>query len=99
MGLVGKICLDSSMAETDIREEICSVFSEQMQCNTQFPFKILHAIGGGAKALALPNTSASFTWTAKEVASSGGRGAIYVWAQADMALNNRKDDDEDSLWM
>ena len=95
MGLVGKIHLDSSMAETDIRQEICSVFFEQKQCITQFPFKILHAIGGGAKALAVPNTSASFTWTAKEVASSGGRGAIYIWAQADMALNNRKDDDED----
>ena len=86
MGLVGKIRLDSSMDETNIREEICSVFSEQMQYDTQFPFKILHAIGGGAKALS--------------VASSGGRGAIYIWAQADMALNtNGKDAANDCLWM
>ena len=100
IGLVGKIRLDSSMDETNIREEICSVFSEQMQYDTQFPFKILHAIGGGAKALSVPNTSASFTWTAKEVASSGGRGAIYIWAQADMALNtNGKDAANDCLWM
>ena len=99
MGLVGKIRLDSSMDETSIREEIRSVFSEQMQYDTQFPFKILHAIGGGAKALSVPNTSASFTWTAKEVASSGGRGAIYIWAQADMALNtNGKDDENECLW-
>ena len=83
MGLVGKICLDSSMDETNIREVICS---EQMQYDTQFPFKILHAIGGGAKALS--------------VASSGGRGAIYIWAQADMALNtNGKDAENNCLWM
>lgn len=100
MGLVGKIRLDSSMDETDIREEIRSVFSEQMQHDTQFPFKILHAIVGGAKSLSVPNTSASFTWTAKEVASSGERGAIYIWSQADMALNtSRKDAEEEWLWM
>ena len=100
MGLVGKIRLDSSMDETNIREEICSVFSEQMQYDTQFPVKILHAMGGGAKALSVPNTSASFTWTAKEVASSGVRGTIYIWAQADMALHtNGKDAENECLWM
>ena len=40
MGLVGKIRLDSSTDETNIREEICSVFSEQMQYDTQVPVKI-----------------------------------------------------------
>ena len=34
MGLVGKIHLDSSINETNIREEIHSVFSEEMQYDT-----------------------------------------------------------------
>ena len=73
----------------------------QNRCNTtQFPVKILHAMGGGAKALSVPNTSASFTWTAKEVASSGVRGTIYIWAQADMALHtNGNDTENECLWM
>lgn len=58
--------------------------------------QILQAIGGGAKALAVPNTSASFTWTPKCVATSAGKGAIYIWAQEDLALNPTDDAEEDS---
>ena len=87
MGLVGKIRLHSGMQEDDIMTEIRSVFDSKMSGDAHFPFKILQAIGGGSKSLAVPNTSSSFTWTAKEVANSAGRGAIYIWAQADLTCN------------
>ena len=87
MGLVGKIRLHSGMQEEDIMAEIRSVFASKMSEDPVFPFKILQAIGGGSKSLAVPNTSSSFVWTPKEVANSAGKGAIYVWAQADFTCN------------
>ena len=89
MSLVGNIWLDFTMEEADIRGEICFIFAEQMEYKTQFSFKILQAIGGGAKALAVPKTLTLFTWTAKEVANSGGQ--AY--------LTTNRNDDEDDLWM
>ena len=47
--------------------EIRSVFDGKMSGDANFPFTILQAIGGGSKSLAVPNTSSSFTWTAKEL--------------------------------
>ena len=39
-GLIGKVRLTSDMDEDEIREQICSVFSDKMDNNTKFPFKV-----------------------------------------------------------
>lgn len=49
----------------------------------------------------MPNTSASFKWTPKGVANSAGKGAIYIWAQEDLALAPTvpvEDAEEDKEW-
>ena len=39
-GLIGKVRLTSDMDEDEIREQICSVFSDKMDNNAKFPFKV-----------------------------------------------------------
>ena len=56
MDLVGKIRLHSGMQEKDIMTEIRTVFDSIMSGEAHFPFKILQAIGGKLKSLAVPNT-------------------------------------------
>ena len=88
-GLLGKVHLTSDMDENDTSREICSVFKKCIQeKEQQFSFSVLHPIGGGSKNLTLPNVSATFAWTAKEVAKAAGKGAIYIWAQEDLRLPN-----------
>ena len=77
--LTGKIHLTSWMNESDIREEIRSVFSKQMKRDHQFSF--LQSTGGGTKMLMTPNVSAHFTWTAQQVVSLAGQGSLYVRAE------------------
>ena len=53
----------------------------QNRCNqygTQFPLKTLHAIGGGSKALSVPNTSASFTLYTHTVCTVVHTVCVYV---------------------
>ena len=56
--------------------------------NNNFPSLYYTPIGGGSRNLTLPNVSATFAWTAKEVAKAAGKGAIYIWAQEDLRLPN-----------
>ncbi len=60
-GLVGKIEIDSMMADTDVRREIYEVFAVPMGLSDAdikndhlFPFAYLQRAGAGARSLCLP---------------------------------------------
>jgi len=80
-GLIGKICLSSAMTQEEIFSEIRSCFKEPFGGDAEFPFKVLQSAGAGSKSLILPSLSSNYEWKAKEVSSSGGTRAIYIWAQ------------------
>ena len=87
MGLVGKITLSSDMSPEDIKEEICSIFSDVIQFpenSTTFPFEYLQSSGGGSRSLCIPKVSSSFVWNAQQVASLGRNSAIYILAKSPM---------------
>ena len=72
------------MTQEEIFSEIRSCFKEPFDGDTEFPFKILQSAGAGSKSLILPSLSSSYEWKAKEVASSGGTRAVYIWAQKEL---------------
>jgi hypothetical protein len=81
-GLCGKIRINSEMTEEEILGEIRSAFQEAMGNDRNFPFQFLQMAGGGSKSLTIPVLSASYTWTAKEVAKMAGQGCLYIQAKA-----------------
>ena len=86
-GQCGKIRLHSEMTEEEVLNEVKSTFKDAMGHDRNFPFRFLQTGGGGGgtKSLTVPAMSASFTWTAKEVAKLAGQGCLYVEAQAELA--------------
>ena len=52
------------------------------------PSYILHPIGGGSRSLTIPQTSVSFSWTAREVAKVSGKGSIYILAEEDLNIED-----------
>ncbi len=69
-GLKGKIRLTSDMCETEIMDEIRSVFQRPFNNDDTFPFDILQSGGGKMKSLVIPSLSSSYLWTASAVAGS-----------------------------
>ena len=84
-GLIGKIHLESDWTEDDAFAEIRSVFSEAMENDTLFPFKMLLPTGSGTKSLTVPSLSHSFKWTPKEVAGKAGS-TIYILAEKSLKV-------------
>ena len=88
-GLVGKVHLTSEMSVDEVRAEIRSFFERAMGSNQSFPFTYLQATGGGSRSLSIPSVSASFQWTANQVAKLGNqRNTIYIIADEDLSLPN-----------
>ena len=85
-GLIGKVHLISTMTEEEVKSEIFSVFANQMKENEQFPFTFLQCNGGGSKTLIAPTVSKHFQWTAQQVVSLAGQGAIYILANDDLNI-------------
>lgn len=91
-GLIGKIEIDSTMTDLEVRKEICEVFSTSMGITTDdikngyiFPFVYLQRAGSGTRALCLPSVKPSFEWSGKQVASLAKAGSfIYVLAESDL---------------
>ena len=84
-GLIGKIHLESDWSEDDVFAEIRSVFSDAMENDTHFPFKILLPTGSGTKSLTVPSLSSSFKWTPKEVSGKAGC-TIYNLAERSLKM-------------
>lgn len=57
--LIGKVRLDSSMDEEEIRRKICSVFEGPMRKDPAFPFSFLQNTGGGTNSLSIVNVSSN----------------------------------------
>ena len=86
-GLVGKVHLTSEMSVEDVGKEIRSVFGCVMGNDISFPFLYLQATGGGSRSLSVPSVSASFQWTAQQVAKLGNqRNTIYILAEGELNL-------------
>ena len=66
------------MTEKEIKDEIRSVFHKQMKPDHNFIF--LQSAGGGTKMLMAPQVSTHFSWSAQQVVSLAGQGAIYIQA-------------------
>ena len=96
-GLVGKISLHSHMDAEEVLAEVRSVFKDAMGGSATFQFKFLQLVGGGCRTLFDPQTSSSFEWTAKDVAQSAGRGAIYILAEDELALPEQPTVEEPEL--
>lgn len=89
--LVGKVHLSSAMTIEEVGKEIRSAFEFVMYGNYSFPFKYLQGTGGGPRALTIPSVSASFQWTAQQVAKLGNqRNTIYILAEHDLRLCTEK---------
>ena len=91
-GLVGKIEIDSTMTDSDVRREVCEVFAVPMGLsesdigkNHPFPFTYLQRAGAGSRSLCLPSVKASFQWNGRQVASLAKSGSfIYLLAEAEL---------------
>ena len=74
------------MSQDDIFDKIRSCFKEPFGGDMEFPFKVLQSAGAGAKSLIVPSLSPTYEWKAKEIASSGGTRAVYIWAQKELQI-------------
>ena len=79
--LVGKILLSSDMEESEIFDEIRSVFHGPMDNDVDFSFKILQPSGGDSRSLIIPELSHSYQWSASAVAGRNGKTPIYILAE------------------
>ena len=76
------------MTIEEVEDEIRSVFKPAMGSDPSFPFKYLQATGGGSRSLSIPSVSASFCWTAAQVAKLGNqRNTLYILAEEDLKLS------------
>lgn len=85
-GLIGKIVLNSSMIQSEIFDEIRTVFRHQMRNNNSFRFTILQHTGGGSKMLTLPSLSDKYEWTASAVAGRIARSPVYILAMEELEV-------------
>ena len=69
------------MGEEEVENEIRSVFQWPMDGRDDFMFPFLQSTGVGTRTLTIPSVSASFQWTAQQVAKLGSyKQAIYIIA-------------------
>jgi hypothetical protein len=85
-GLIGKVHLTSDMTEEEVKSEIRSVFRRPMKFDPSFPFTFLQSTGCGTKTLTSPAVSIHFQWTAQQVVSLAGQGALYILANKELDL-------------
>ena len=79
------------MSVEEVENEIQSVFEHAMGGDPSFYVKYLQATGGGSRSLSIPSISASFQWTAHQVAKLGNqRNTIYILAEKDLQERARK---------
>ena len=76
-GLIGKIHLESNWTESEVLDEMRSVFEDAMDKDDSSPFNFLQVTGTGSKSLIVPKVSASYKWTPKEVAGHADR-PLYI---------------------
>ena len=70
----------------EVQREIRSVFCKAMDNRDDFPFVFLQPTGVGSRCLTIPAVSASFMWTAQQVARL--KTPIYILAQDELAVTD-----------
>lgn len=97
-GLIGKIHLNSEMSVDDVENEIRSVFRIPMNNDKKFPFTYLQPTGEGNYSLTVPSVSASYQWTAQQVAKlANSRGCVYIMALDDLDIQDIEDSDVSTI--
>ena len=86
MGLIGKLHLSTEMSVEEVQREIRSVFCRAMDNRDDFPFVFLQPTGVGSRSLTIPAVSASFMWTAQQVARL--KTPIYILAQDELVVTD-----------
>ena len=87
-GLIGKVRLLSSRTVQELEDEVRSVFKKPMGGKEDFPFIFLQPTGAGSRTLTVPSVSASFSWTAQQVAKLGTTTqAVYIMAKDKLEVN------------
>ena len=77
------------MTPDDVLSEIRSTFRAQMDSRPNFPFQFLQPSGCGSSALVIPSVSASFQWTAQQVAKlSTTKGNIYILVKDKLTVDD-----------
>ena len=84
---VGKIQLDSAMSQSEIFNEVRSVFHIPMQGNNDFKFKVLQSSGGESRNLVIPQLSPSYRWTASAFSGKNSKTPIYILALDDLKVS------------
>ena len=74
------------MSESEIFDEIRSVFRQPMNGDPNFRFDVLQSAGGRCKSLVVPSTSESFQWTASAIAPKNTKMPIYIIAREQLTL-------------
>ena len=75
------------MTIEEVGREIRSFCEHSVESDHSFSSTYLQANGGGSQSLSIPSVSASFQWTAHQVAKLGNhRNTIYVLAEKDCKL-------------
>jgi len=85
-GLIGKVQINSTMLESDVRKEICAVFAkpmglteEHLQNGQYLPLSYLQKAGSGSRSLCVPSVTPSFEWNGKQVSTLVKAGTfLYV---------------------
>ena len=83
MGLCGKLAINKNMTETEIANEIQSLFQSCFKSN-KFKFKYMATLNG-TKLLIFPKVNSSFQWDGAAVLSLS-RGIVYVGTSSDDEL-------------
>ena len=97
-GLIGKISLTSNMSEEEIREEICAIFTVAFGGDDKFPFRFLQTVGGGTRYLNVPCQTSNLEWTAQDLVSSAGKGAIYILAEKETIPPDDSEKSDEGCW-
>ena len=82
-GLIGKIHMESNWTETELMDEVRSVFKSSMGGQLDFPFEFLVPTGGGSRSLTRASVSATYKWKSKDVAGKA-ESTIYILAQKEL---------------
>ena len=76
--LVGKIQLNSAMSQSEIFQEVRSVFRTPIGGDDHFQFKVLQSSVGDSRNLVIPELSSSYHWSASAVAGKNAKSPIYI---------------------
>lgn len=84
--LIRKVQLKSYMTESEIFQEIRSVFKTPMGYDKRFRFTVLQTPGSDSKCLMVPELSSTYKWTASAITGRNAKVPIYILAEDELLV-------------